>query len=48
MREFTYVGNNFWGNAVYKSNTEYVVLVDGLLFWCTPKDDPEGEPGFPV
>lgn len=48
MRKFTYVGKNFWGDDVYKFNNQYAVLVDGILFWCTPLNNPDGEPGFHV
>lgn len=48
MREFTYVGKNFWGNDVYSFNNQYAVLVDGHLHWCIPLNDPDGEPGIHV
>ena len=43
-----YCGENWWGYPLYKIGKKYAVLLSEDLYWCTPFDDPDGEPGFPV
>ncbi len=44
----TYCGENWWGYPLYKIGERYAVLLEEGLYWCSPSNDPDGEPGFPV